>query len=114
MVMPTSEIRELTNHFVEQLLPVRIYLFGSFADSTYTEESDFDFYIIVHDGVSDIPAETTKAYKAIRKMKQRPVDIVVGTVSRFEARKEIPSIENEVYRKGVLLHDAGNHRAVCK
>ncbi len=42
--MPTSEIRELTNHFVEQLLPVRIYLFGSFADSTYTEESDFDFY----------------------------------------------------------------------
>lgn len=26
IVMPTSEIRELTNHFVEQLLPVRIYL----------------------------------------------------------------------------------------
>ena len=47
-------------------------------------------------------------------MKQRPVDIVVGTVSRFEGRKEIPSIENEVYRKGVLLYDAGNHRAVCK
>lgn len=106
MAMPTSEIRELTNHFVEQLLPVRIYLFGSFADSTYTEESDFDFYIIVHDAVSDIPAETTKAYKSIRKVKQRPVDIVVGTVSRFEARKEIPSIENEVYRKGVLLYDA--------
>lgn len=63
MAMPTSEIRELTSHFVEQLLPVRIYLFGSFADSAYTEESDFDFYIIVHDAVSDIPAETTKAYK---------------------------------------------------
>lgn len=96
MVMPTSEIRELTNHFVEQLLPVRIYLFGSFADSTYTEESDFDFYIIVQDAVSDILAETTKAYKSIRKVKQRPVDIVVGTVSRFEARKEIPSIENDL------------------
>lgn len=49
--MPTSEIRELTNHFVEQLLPVQIYLFGSFADSTYTENSDFDFYIVVHDAV---------------------------------------------------------------
>ena len=61
MSMPTSEIRELTNRFVEQLLPVRIYLFGSYADSTFTEESDFDFYIIVHDTVSDIPAETTKA-----------------------------------------------------
>lgn len=83
----------------------RIYLFGSFADSTYSENSDFDFYIVVHDAVSDIPAETTKAYKSIRKVKQRPVDIVVGTVSHFEARKEIPSIENEVYRKGVLLYD---------
>ena len=110
--MPTSEIRELTNLLVEQLLPVRIYLFGSFADSTYTEESDFDFYIIVHDAVSDIPAETTKAYKSIRKVKRRPVDIVVGTVSRFEARKEIPSIENEVYRKGVLLYDETSQRVV--
>lgn len=112
ILMPTSEIRELTNHFVEQLLPVRIYLFGSFADSTYTENSDFDFYIVVHDAVSDIPAETTKAYKSIRKVKQRPVDIVVGTVSRFEARKEIPSIENEVYRKGVLLYDERSQRMV--
>ena len=47
--------------------------------------------IIVHDAVSDIPEETTKAYKLIRKLKQRPVDIVVGTVNRFEARKEILS-----------------------
>ncbi len=42
------------------------------------------------------------------------MDIVVGTVSRFEARKEIPSIENEVYRKRVLLNDVGDYRAVCK
>ena len=112
MSMPTSEIRELANHFVEQLLPVQIYLFGFFADSTYTEESDFDFYIIVHDAVSDIPTETTKAYKSIRKVKRRPVDIVVGTISRFEARKEIPSVENEVYRKGVLLYDERSQRVV--
>lgn len=44
-------------------------LFGSFADSTYIEESDFDFYIIVQDAVSDILAETTEAYKFIRKVK---------------------------------------------
>ncbi len=33
------------------------------------------------------------------------MDIVVGTVSRFEARKENLSIENEVYRKGALLYN---------
>lgn len=110
--MPMSEIEELTSHIVEQLLPLQIYLFGSYASNTFTKESDFDFYIIVPDTVSDIPAETTKAYKSIRRVKQRPVDIVVGTVSRFEARKEIPSIENEVYRKGVLLYDAASQRVV--
>ena len=58
--------------------------------------------------MADIPAETAKAYKAVRRVKQHPVDIVLGTRSRFEARKDIPSVENEVYRKGVLLYDAGN------
>ena len=106
--MPTYEIEELKDHFVEQLLPEQIYLFGSYANNTFTDESDLDFYIIVSDGVSDIAAETTKAYKAIRRVKKHPVDIIVGTKSRFESRKGIPSVENEVYRKGVLLYDSGN------
>lgn len=110
--MQVNEIEDLKNCFVDQLLPVRIYLFGSYANNTYTDESDLDFYIIVRDDVSDLLAETAKAYKAIRRIKQRPVDIVIGTRSRFEARKEIPSVENEVYRKGVLLYDAGNQRMV--
>ena len=110
--MPISEIEELKEQFVEQLLPIRIYLFGSYANNTYTDESDLDFYIIVSDGVSDLAAETTKAYKAIRRVKKHPVDIIVGTKSRFESRKEIPSVENEVYRKGVLLYDSGDERVV--
>ncbi|MCD8324704.1 MAG: nucleotidyltransferase domain-containing protein [Clostridiales bacterium] len=110
--MPIKEIEELKNHFVEQLLPVQIYLFGSYANNTYTDESDFDFYIVVRDGISDIAAETSKAYKAVRRVKQRPVDIIVGTRSRFDKRKDFPSIENEVYRKGVLLYDVSNERVV--
>ncbi|MCD8015766.1 MAG: nucleotidyltransferase domain-containing protein [Lachnospiraceae bacterium] len=110
--MLMQEIEDLKNHFVSQLFPLKIYLFGSYANDTYTAESDFDFYIIVNDGITDIAAETTKAYKAVRRIKQRPVDILVGTKSRFESRKEFPSIENEVYRKGVLLYDAGNERMV--
>lgn len=55
--------------------------------------------------VSLVPLQT--AHKSIRKVKQRPVDIVQGAVSRFDARKEIPSL-NEVYRKGALLHGAGS------
>lgn len=106
--MPTMEIEELKNKFVEQLSPMRIYLFGSFAEGTNTEDSDFDFYIVVDDDKKDLMKVTVEAYKSIRTTKQRPVDIIVGTLSRFEERKEMMSVENEVYNKGVLLYDAGN------
>lgn len=99
-----NEIDELKDSFVENLAPVRIYLFGSFAEGRQTEDSDFDFYIVVKDSEKDIAELTTKAYKSIRKIKQRPVDILVGTQSRFEQRKNIPSVENEVNQKGVLLY----------
>lgn len=106
--MPVNEIEELKNQFVNQLTPIRIYLFGSYATGNYTEESDLDFYIIVNDEVSDLAEMTTRAYRAIRQVKRRPVDIIVGTKSRFESRKTIPSVESEVYKKGVLLYGSGD------
>ncbi|MCD8118154.1 MAG: nucleotidyltransferase domain-containing protein [Lachnospiraceae bacterium] len=112
ILVPTQEIEELKKQFVDQLVPSKIYLFGSFANNSYTEDSDFDFYIIVDDNIRDMVAETAKAYRAVRRVKKRPVDIIIGTKSRFEARKKIPSVENEVYRKGILLYDAGDERRV--
>lgn len=52
--MPVNEIEELKEQFVNQLMPLKIYLFGSFANGTYTEDSDFDFYIIVDDKMQDL------------------------------------------------------------
>lgn len=106
--MPDKEIEVLKDRFVDQLAPVSIYLFGSYASGTYTEDSDLDFYIVVGDEAADLASITTQAYRAIRRVKLRPVDIVVGTKSRFEQRKGLPSLENEVYEKGVLLYGAGN------
>ena len=60
--------------FVEQLLLIRVYLFGSFVNNTYTSESDFNFYIVVRDDMTDIPAETAKTYKASRKIKKHPLN----------------------------------------
>lgn len=104
--MPIHEIEQLANRFVDQLAPLRVYLFGSYADGSYTDDSDFDFYIVVEDDAANIADLTTQAYRAIRRIKTRPVDIVIGTNSRFEERKSIPSVENEVFRKGVLLYGA--------
>ena len=105
--MPVNEIEELKEQFIRQLTPSKIYLFGSFANGTYTEDSDFDFYIIVNDAMRNLKDLTTQAYRSIRKIKKRPVDIIVGTESTFENRKNIPSVENEVLKKGVLLYESG-------
>lgn len=106
--MPMNEIEELNKQFIEQLSPIKVYLFGSYANGSYTKDSDFDFYIVVRDEVTDLVGVTSQAYRAIRNVKQRSVDIIVGTESRFEQRKAFPSVENEVYQKGVLLYGAGN------
>ncbi len=104
--MPMQEIDILKMQFVRVLGPAQIYLFGSYADGTYQPHSDFDFYIVIDDENADFVELTAKAYRAIRDVKQRPVDIIVGSRSRFESRKNIPSVEKEVAQKGVLLYAA--------
>lgn len=104
--MPIQEINELSNCFIRQLSPLKVYLFGSFADGTFTEDSDFDFYIVVDDSETDLITLVKQAYKSVRNVKKRPVDILVGTSSKFEERKNQLSVENEVYQKGVLLYVA--------
>ena len=104
--MPMAEINELKDCFVSQLSPLKVYLFGSYADGTYNEDSDFDFYIVVDDKQTDLLALMTRAYRAVRGIKKHPVDILIGTQSKFEERKLQPTIENEVFQKGVLLYGA--------
>ena len=104
--MPIAEINELRDCFVEELSPLKVYLFGSYADGTYNEDSDFDFYIVVDDHHTDLLDLMTRAYSAVSEIKKRPVDILISTNSRFEDRKMRPTIENKVYCKGVLLYGA--------
>ena len=105
--MPINEIDELKNSFVEDLMPQRIYLFGSFAEGKQDADSDFDFYIIVDNSEKDMLGLTAKDYKAIRHKQKRSVDIIVNTEETFENRKTRQlSVENEVAKKGVLVYGA--------
>lgn len=102
-----ENIEELTRCFVKQLNPMKVFLFGSFADGSYDDESDYDFYIVISDG-ENVGEASDQAYKAIRFVQNRPVDIVIGTTSRFDRVGRSAGtlqIEGEVARKGVLLYD---------
>ena len=102
--MQYDEVNLLKTKIAEQISPLKIYLFGSFAEGRQTEDSDYDFYVVVSDDTEDMAETTARAYKSIRHVKQRPVDIIVGTSSRFEERKHKATVENEVFTKGVLIY----------
>ena len=102
--MPEQEIEKIKDKIVSRLSPKKIYLFGSFANGSEKEDSDFDFYVIVKDGTENIVDLTAEAYRAIRDVRSRAVDIIINTESHFENRKFRIGIENEVMNKGVLLY----------
>ncbi len=108
-----DNIQEMTRCFVSQVTPLKVILFGSFANGTYTDESDYDFYLVIDDGRS-VGEATDEAYNAVMYIKKRPVDIVVGTNSRFEQKgksKHSLMVEGEVQRNGILLYDQTTNAA---
>lgn len=103
----SAQIDVLKNCIISSISPLKVYLFGSFANNTDTPESDIDFYVIVDDMAENTLILTQKAYKAIRGKKNRPVDIVIVRQSKFEERKSWElSLEREINEKGVLLYAA--------
>jgi hypothetical protein len=56
------------------------------------------------DDTKDTIAISQKAYKSLRGIRKRPVDIVVGCESSFQRRKELDTLEKNVAKEGVLLY----------
>ena len=100
-----QNIEQITQCFINQVKPLKVILFGSFARGTYSDESDYDFYLIIDNG-RNVPQATDDAYNAVTYVKKRPVDIIVGTESRFRERcSHSMMVEGEVERDGILLYD---------
>lgn len=104
--MITQEIMTIANRIQSALDPLRIYLFGSYAKDTFTENSDFDFYVVVEERAGDRIELAQKAYASLRGVRMKPVDIVVGYETSFEKRANVlGTIECEVKRDGILLYE---------
>jgi len=104
-----KDIETLKNLFVKELSPVAVYLFGSYAEGRETDDSDYDFYIIVKDSEKDMLRLTQRAYKAIRNNHNRPVDIIVNTERTFLERIKVGrALERDVKEKGILLYENRN------
>ncbi len=106
-ILEAEYITLLKDCIIEAISPLQVYLFGSFAEGTSKEDSDYDFYVVVDDSAVNLLELTRKAYRSMRGKKNRPVDIIVVRESKFNERKNWKlSLERQVKDKGVLLYAA--------
>ncbi|MDR2717730.1 MAG: nucleotidyltransferase domain-containing protein [Treponema sp.] len=83
----------------------KIFLFGSYAYGTPHKESDYDFYVVLKDGVENPILVLQKIYEYMCDTNYIPVDVLANYKSRFEQRSAQPTIERTITRKGVLLYE---------
>ncbi len=103
--MINNEINAIKDRICLTVMPKRIYLFGSFEIDTYNEDSDYDFYVVVPYVAGNQFELSQKAYKSLRGIRKRPVDIVVGYESSFDERAKENTLEKIVKQEGVLLYE---------
>ena len=84
----------------------KIFLFGSYANGTQREGSDYDFFVVLKDN-SEKPILVLQ--KIYRNLAKRPmlisVDVLANHKSRFEWRSTQPTIERKIANEGVILYE---------
>ena len=101
-----AEVDEIVKGILSSVPVSEIYLFGSFANGTEREDSDYDFYVVIPDDVNMRELEANWAIsEGLRGKRKRSIDMLVGKQSKFNRRKDyFYSIENEVKETGVRLY----------
>ena len=90
----------------ERVGPELVLLFGSRAQGTEREDSDFDLMIVVRDG-SVVETARAAAYDALRAL-PLSVDVIARSVHDYLRYQSDPGcLDFMVAREGVLLHASG-------
>jgi predicted nucleotidyltransferase len=101
-----QEIINITEAIKQAVPAERIYLFGSYAYGTPTEDSDYDFFVVIPD--SDLrPLEAAQmARRSLSAVSRKTaVDILADYQSRFDERKQFNTLERKVWNEGVVLYE---------
>jgi len=86
----------------------RIYLFGSYANDTQQEGSDYDFYVVLKNESENPVFAEQNIHRNLsrREGHHTPVDVLAENRNRFNSLCTLPTIERKIIREGVLLYDA--------
>ena len=101
-----SLLAEAVRRLVEVYRPVRIYLFGSRARGNAAADSDYDFLVVVPDGVPRERLDPVRGYRCLRGLGIAK-DVLVWKQSDFEDRLQLKaSLPATVAAEGKLLYAA--------
>lgn len=97
---------ELIKDSVLKAVPVEaIYVFGSYAYGTPDDGSDLDIYVVVPDSVQQNPLDiSADIMTALYKKVKTPLDLLVGKSSVFNSRKEAPTLQRTIARRGMQIY----------
>ncbi|WP_319203990.1 nucleotidyltransferase domain-containing protein [uncultured Ilyobacter sp.] len=101
------KIEEAKNKLIKEFNPKKIYVFGSYAWGSPTEDSDLDLMIITKDCGNKIN-EMRRGIRALRGIGFSKDIIVESEHEFFENSKDINKIENEIYNRGYLIYENAN------
>lgn len=97
-------INTIKDRLVKAYHPLKIYLFGSYAWGTPTEDSDLDLLIIVSRSTKHSYERAVKGYHALREM-TIPKDILVFTKKEFEERSsDVTTLCYKAKHEGKILY----------
>lgn len=98
-------IEDVKNRLVKAYSPVAIYLFGSYAWGTPTEESDLDLLIVVDKSEEKSFIRPIKGYDALRGLEYIPKDLIIQTKDEFKQRSsEKTTLEYKIQKSGELIY----------
>ena len=100
----SDEIKEIQEIILATVPAMQIFLFGSHSKGTEHQGSDYDFYVVIPDEILRPLDATRKISMALRSARKRPIDMLVSNESKFNYRKNVYSIEKEVFNNGVKLY----------
>jgi predicted nucleotidyltransferase len=104
-MVTNAEILKIKDSILSAVDIEKLYLFGSYANGTPNEDSDYDFYMVIpNGGIRPIEA-MQQARLAIWDLDVKPVDLLAGTVDIFARRSAGVTIEHKIANEGVLLYE---------
>ena len=100
-----NELDLIKDTILETVQAEAIYLFGSYAYGSPDHESDLDIYVVIPDIVKTHPLDVGIAIrKNLRNKKNMAVDLLVGTSSVFNRRKQSLTLENTIAEEGLMIY----------